>query len=128
VPADLKPQQWPIGISDVDALAVVDVDHRHPPAIDESPVQRTVVDRQPPTLVEPQQQMGTRNQRMGEAHVGPEVAPDHHVVACRECPFRPVIPNGQRRWGWRSHWVHFNPQTESTSLINSAWRGRPARR
>jgi hypothetical protein len=103
VPSDLKPQQRPIGISDVDALAVVDVDHRDSPAVDEGPVQRTVVDRQPPALVEPQEQMGTRNQWVREADVGPEVAPDHHVVARCECPLRPVIPNGQRRWGWWSH-------------------------
>ena len=46
-----------VRIPDVDALAVVDVDHRHPPAVHESAVERTVVDRQPPTLVEAQQQM-----------------------------------------------------------------------
>jgi hypothetical protein len=103
VPPDLEPQRRPVGISDVEALAVLDVDHRHPPAVDEGPVQRAVVDRQPPALIEPQQQVGARNQRVGNAHVGPEVAPDHHVVARREGPFRPVIPNGQRRWGWRSH-------------------------
>ena len=108
VPPDLEPQRRPIGIADVDARAVLDVDHRHPPAVDEGPVERTVVDRQPPALIEPQQQMGARNQRVGDAHVGPEVTPDHHVVARRESPFRPVIPNGQRRWGWRSHCTNFN--------------------
>jgi hypothetical protein len=45
VPTDLERQQWPVGISDVEALTVVDVDHRHPSAVDEGPVQRTVVDR-----------------------------------------------------------------------------------
>jgi hypothetical protein len=94
VVTDLESKLRPVGIADVDALAVVDVDHRHPPAIDVSPVQRTVVDRQPPALVEPQQQMSARNQRVGEAHIGPEVAPHHHVMTCCEGTFRPVMTNG----------------------------------
>jgi hypothetical protein len=94
VVADFEGQLRPVGVSDVDGLAVVDVDHRHPPAVDESPVQRTVVDRQPPALVEAQQQMGTRNQGVRDAHVGAQIAPDHHVVTRREGPFRPVMSNG----------------------------------
>ena len=54
--------------------------------------------------------MGARNQRVGDAHVGPKVAPDHDVVARREGAFRPVIPNGQRRWGWRSHCTNLNAE------------------
>ena len=103
VAPDLEGQQWPVGISDVDALAVVDVDHRHPAAVDESPVERTVVDRQPPALVEAQQQMGARNQRVRDAHVGAEIAADHHVVTRCEGAFRPVMPNGQRWRGWCTH-------------------------
>jgi hypothetical protein len=94
VAADFEGQLRPVGISDVDSLAVVDVDHRHPPAVDESPVQRTVVDRQPPALVEAQQQMGTRNQRVRDAHVSAEIAPDHHVMTRCERSFRPVMTNG----------------------------------
>jgi hypothetical protein len=102
VPPDLKVQQRPVGISDVDALAVVDVDHRYAATVGERPVQRIVVDRQPAALIETQQQMGTRDQRMRDAHVGAQVASDHYVVACREGAFRPVVPNGQRRrGGWR---------------------------
>ena len=103
---NLERQQRPVGVSDVDTLAVMDVDHRHPAAIDVRPVQRTVVDRQPPALIEPQQKMSTRNQRVRDAHVGPEVAPDNHVMARCEGAFRPVMPNGQRWWGWRSHWTN----------------------
>jgi len=80
VAPDLERQLWSVGVSDVDALPVVDVDHRHPPTVDESPVERTVVDRQPPALVEAQQQMGPRDQRVRDAHVGAEIAPDHHVM------------------------------------------------
>jgi hypothetical protein len=54
VAPNLERQQRTIGVSDVDALAVVDVDYRHAAAVDVSPVQRTVVDRQPPALVEPE--------------------------------------------------------------------------
>jgi hypothetical protein len=94
VAADFEGQLRPVGISDVDGLAVMDVDYRHPVAVDESPVERTVVDRQPPALVEAQQQMGARNQRVGDAHVGPEIAPDHHIVTRCEGAFRPVMTNG----------------------------------
>jgi hypothetical protein len=75
-------------------LAVVDVDYRHPATVAEGPVERTVVDRQPPALVEAQQQMGTRNQRVRDAQIGPEVAPHHHVMTCCEGTFRPVMTNG----------------------------------
>src|ERR1700758_588690 len=44
VAPDLEGQLWPVGISDVDALAVADLDDRHAAAVDESPVERTVVD------------------------------------------------------------------------------------
>jgi hypothetical protein len=87
VAANFERQLWPIGVSDVDALAVVDVDHRYTAAVDVRPVQRSVVDGQPPTLVEPEQKMSTRNQRVRDAHVGPEVAPDHHVMARCEGAF-----------------------------------------
>jgi hypothetical protein len=75
-------------------LAVVDVDYRHPATVAEGPVERTVVDRQPPALVEAQQQMGARNQRVRDTHVGPEIPPDHHVVTRCEGAFRPVMTNG----------------------------------
>ena len=87
VAPDLEDQLRPVGISDVDGLAVVDVDQRHPPAVDESAVQRTVVDRQPPALVEAQQQMGTRNQRVRNAHVSAEIAPDDYVMTRCEGTF-----------------------------------------
>jgi hypothetical protein len=94
VAPDLERKLWPVGISDVESLAVMDVDHGDPAAIDKSPVERTVVDRQPPALVEAQQQMGARNQRVRDTHVGPEIAPDHHVVTRCEGAFRPVMTNG----------------------------------
>jgi hypothetical protein len=99
VAPDLEPQQGSVGIADVEALAVVEVDHRHSPAVDESPIERTVVDRQPPALVEAQQQMGPRDQRVCDAHIGAEIAPDHHVMACGEGALRPVMTNGQHGRG-----------------------------
>jgi hypothetical protein len=94
VVSDLKGQPRPVGISDVDALAVVDVDHRHAVAVHESPIERTVVDCQPPALVEAQQQMGAGNQRVRDAHVGAKIAPDHHVMTRCEGAFRAVMTNG----------------------------------
>jgi hypothetical protein len=70
----------PIGIADIDGLTVVDVDHRDAAPIDVGPVQRTVVDGQPAPLIETQQQMRPGDQRMRDAHVGAEIASDHHVV------------------------------------------------
>jgi hypothetical protein len=55
VAPDLERQQRAVGISDVDALTVMDFHERHPPAVGVSAVERTVVDRQPPALVEAQQ-------------------------------------------------------------------------
>ena len=46
-----------VGLADVDRLAVLDVDRRHPLAVEEDPVQRIVVDRDPPAVVEAQQQV-----------------------------------------------------------------------
>jgi hypothetical protein len=90
----LEGQLWPVGISDVDGLAVVDFDDRHPAAVDESSVEGTVVDRQPPALVEAQQQMGARNQRVRDTHVGAKIASDHHVITRCEGAFRPVMTDG----------------------------------
>jgi hypothetical protein len=94
VVSDREGQQRSVRVSDVDALTVMDIDHRHLAAVGERPVEGTVVDRQPPALVEAQQQMSTRNQGVRDAHVGSQIASHHHVVTCREGAFRPVVPNG----------------------------------
>jgi hypothetical protein len=94
VVSDCEGQQRPVRVSDVDALTVMDIDYRHLPAVGERPVEGTVVDRQPPALIEAQQQMSTRNQGVRDADVGPQIAPHYHVVTCREGVFRPVVPNG----------------------------------
>jgi hypothetical protein len=80
VAADLEIQLRPIGIADVDGLTVVDVDHRDAAPVDVGSVQRAVVDGQPAALIETQQQMCPRDQRMRDAHVGAKIASDHHVV------------------------------------------------
>jgi hypothetical protein len=103
VTPDLERQQRPVRISDVEALAIADIDHRYPLAIDESPVQGAVVDGQPPALIEAQQQVGARDQRMRYSHVGPEVAPHHHIVARGKRPLRTLMPDGQRRRGRCTH-------------------------
>jgi hypothetical protein len=65
--ADRKGQSRSSRISDVDALAVVNIDDRHPVAVEVGPVQRAVVDRQPSALIEPQYQMRTRDPRIRDA-------------------------------------------------------------
>jgi hypothetical protein len=71
--------------------------------VDEHAVQGAVVDGHPAAMVEPQHQMGARNQRVGDSHVGTEVAANHDVMPCGESTLRPVVPNCQIRRGWSSH-------------------------
>jgi hypothetical protein len=94
VAADLKRQLRSVRVSDVDRLAVVDFDDRYPTAVDESPVERTVVDGQPPALVEPQQQVSARDQGVGDPHIGAQIAPDHHIMTCRKGAFRSFVTDG----------------------------------
>ena len=64
-------------------------------AVDEQPVERAVVDHYPAVVVEPKQQVGPRNKRMCDAHVGSKVAAHHHIMSGGEGALGPVIPNGQ---------------------------------
>ncbi|EUA54927.1 hypothetical protein I550_3077 [Mycobacterium intracellulare 1956] len=90
-------------VSDVNALAVVDIDDRHPVTVEIGPVQRTVIDCQPAALIETQDQMRARDARIGDLHVGLRVASDDHFVSGREGSLGPVVPNGQQRRGGSSH-------------------------
>ena len=101
--ADLEGQLRTVGVADVEALTVVDVDDGHPPAVDVHPVEAAVVDGDPPALVEPQHQVGAGDQRMCDTDVGAQVTADDDVVARREGSGRPVVPNGQRGRGWSAH-------------------------
>ena len=103
VAADLEGQPRAVGVADVDRLAVVDVDGGHPAAVDEHPVEAAVVDRDPAALVEPQHQVGARDQGVGDADVGAKVTADDDIVAGRERARRSVVPNGQRGRGWSAH-------------------------
>lgn len=87
VPPHLEAQERTVGVSDVQALAVIDLDHGYATAVDERLVQRIVVDRQPSALIETQEEMSTRDQRMGDPHIGAQVSSDHHVVARCEGAF-----------------------------------------
>ena len=95
VMSDFEGHPRPVGLADVDALAVVDVDHRHPLAFDEHPVERVVVDRHPPALIEAQQHVRAGDQRVGHAQVGAQVTADDHVAARREAALGSVSPNRQ---------------------------------
>jgi hypothetical protein len=55
VVTDLEPKLRSVWIADVDGLAVVNVDYRHPTPIYVGPIQRAVVDGEPAPLVETQQ-------------------------------------------------------------------------
>src|SRR5258705_2671771 len=101
--ADLERQARTVGIADVDLLAVRNVDCGHPPPVCVHAVEAAVVEGDPAALVEPQHQVGARDQRVGDADVGAEVATDHDIVAWREGARRAVVPNGQRGRGWAAH-------------------------
>jgi hypothetical protein len=94
VAAHVECQQRSVRVSDVEGLPVVDLDHRHAPAVDESSVERTVVDRQPLALIETQQEVGTRDQRVGDTHVRSQIAPDDYIVARCEGAFRSLVMDG----------------------------------
>jgi hypothetical protein len=70
VGSDLEGQAGPLRIPDVDALAVVDVDHRHPVAVDVRSVQRAVVDCHPSALIEAQDQVRAGYPGIRDAQVG----------------------------------------------------------
>jgi hypothetical protein len=100
---ELEGQPRPLRIADGDALAVVDVDHRCAVAVEVGPVRRTVVDRQPSALVEPQNQVRAGYPGVGDAQVGVQVTADDHLVAGREGILGPVVPNSQHRRVWSTH-------------------------
>ena len=82
----------------------MNVDDRHPVAVEVGPVERTVVDRQPPALIKPQYQVRAGYPRIGDAQVGVQVTPDDDLVACREGTLCPVVSNCQERRGGSTHY------------------------
>jgi hypothetical protein len=78
--ADLEGQQRSFGVGEVDLHAVLNVDGAHLPAIDVHPVEAAVVDGNPAPMVEPQNQMLTRDQSVPNPYVGSGVAPDETSV------------------------------------------------
>jgi hypothetical protein len=85
--SDLEDQARPVGVADVDALAVANVDHSCPSPVDERALLRSVVNRQPPALIEAQQQMHAGDLGVRDAHVGAQVTPDDDIVTCSEGTF-----------------------------------------
>ena len=81
VPAHLETQLGAVRIADVDALAVLDVDGRHPASVHVHAVEAAVVDRDPPALVEPQHQVCPGDQGVGDAYVGAQVATDDDIIS-----------------------------------------------
>lgn len=110
--SDREGQPRPLRIPDVDALAVVDVDHRHPVAVDVGPVQRAVVDCQPSALIEAQDQMRAGYPGVRDAQVGVQVASDNHLMTCSEGTLGPVVLNGQHGRGGSTHYSSIGPRRE----------------
>ena len=84
MPAHLEGQSRPVGVADVDLLAVLDVDGGHAATVDEHAVEAAVVDRHPAALIEPQHHVGSRDKGVGDTQVGAEVAADDDITAGRE--------------------------------------------
>ena len=95
VMSDFEGDPRTVGLADIDGLAVLDVEHGDPLAVDEDPVHRIVVDRNPPALIESQQHVRAGDQGMRYAQVCAQVASDDHVAARREVTFRSVGSNGE---------------------------------
>ncbi len=111
---DLEGQPRPGGIADVDDLAVMEVENRHAIAVEVRSVERTVVDRQPPALVEAQDQVRAGDARVRNAQVGVQITPNDHFIACGEGNVGPVVPDGQHGRGWSSY--HFS-STHHFSIV-----------
>src|SRR5690349_25105326 len=62
-----------VGLADVDGLPVVDIDDGHPLAVEVDPVQRVVVDREPPRLIEAQLLVRSRVRRVRSPQVATKV-------------------------------------------------------
>ena len=92
---DLECQPGAAGVADVDALPVVDVDHRSAVAVDERPVHRAVVDSDPLALVKAQDQVRTGDTRIGDPDISTQIAPHDDILTWREGTLRTVVPNGQ---------------------------------
>jgi hypothetical protein len=110
--SDREGQPRSLRVPDVDALAVVNVDDRHPVAVDKGAIQRTVVDCQPPALIEPEYQVRAGDPRIGNAQVGVQVTADDHLVACGEGTLGPVVSDCQDRRGGSTHYSSIGPRLE----------------
>jgi hypothetical protein len=84
LPAHLERQQRTVRVADVDVLAVLDVNGRHPASVDVHPVEAAVVDGYPPALIEPQHEVCAGDQWVGDADIGAKVATDNDIVSSGE--------------------------------------------
>ena len=70
MPAHLEREPRTVGTADVDLLAVGNVDRGHAAAVDVQAVEAAIVDSDPAALIEPQDEVGARDQRVRDADVG----------------------------------------------------------
>lgn len=84
LPAHLEGELGPVRVADVDVQTVMDVDGRHPAAVDEHAVETAVVDGDPPALIEAQDEVCAGDQWVCDANVGAEIATDDDIVASGE--------------------------------------------
>jgi hypothetical protein len=103
VAPDLERQPRTVGIADVQAEPIGDVNRRDALIVDIHAVEAAVVDGHPTTLIEAQHQVCSGDQRVGDADVGAQIAPNHHVVTWGEGAGRPVVLDGQRGRGGSRH-------------------------
>lgn len=93
-----------VGVSDMDSLGIVDVHDWHPTVIEVEPIEAAIVNGDPATLVESQQQVCPGDQGVCDADIRAQVTPDDDIVSCGERALRSLIPHGQHgRGGWLAH-------------------------
>ena len=124
--ADLEGQQWAVGVTDVHRRAVVQVGGRDTLPVDVHAVEAAVVDRDPAAVIETQHQVCARDQRVGDAEVGAQIAADYDIVSRGERARGGVMANGERwQCGWSSHRRQLYPLPGTflgTSRVSTACR------
>ena len=68
--SDVENEPRPIRQAEVEALAVPNIERRHPLAVGEYPVLAVVVERDPPAVVEAQQHVRAGDERVRDAYIG----------------------------------------------------------
>ena len=94
--AEFERQPRTLGIAEMNGLAAANVHGIHPPPPEKHSVPAVVVGRDPAAVEAAQQHVGPGDRRMRQTHVGPHIAPNHHIGTWRERALPTTESNGDR--------------------------------